>query len=87
MTWDIPTVINTFFGAILGVMCSIPISLYFYKKAGKELREEINELRKLNKLTIHILGDAGLVNLDDLSRDANGNLNGGIYKVLHGMRK
>lgn len=72
--------INTFLGAIIGVLFSIPISIYFYKKAGKELREQIDELRKLNKLTIHILGEAGFVTLNDLSRDSDGKLNGGIKK-------
>jgi hypothetical protein len=82
MVFDWPTVVNTFFGAVLGAILSIPIALHFYKKAGKGLHDEVEELRKLNKLTIHILGDAGLVNLNDLARDSSGKLTGGIKKVF-----
>ena len=74
--------INTIVGAIIGALISLLISYIFHKKAGNELREQVDELRKLNKLTIHILGEAGLVKLNDIGRDSAGKFNGGIKKTF-----
>jgi hypothetical protein len=71
-------IINIGFGGLVSAL----ISWYFYEKAGKELREQVVELKTLNKLTIHILVDAGLVDPSALATDSNGNLTGGIKKTF-----
>lgn len=82
MELDMPSAINTLIGTVLGGLISALINYRFHVKSGAELRCQVNELRKLNKLNIQILADVGLVDPSTLTTDANGKLTGGIKKTF-----
>ena len=56
-----------------GALITWIVSRYYYQKAGRELKEEALELRKLNMLMLRSMEKAGLAKF---SRDINGNIIG-----------
>lgn len=69
-TWSM---ILTIFSVIVGGLITWFASKYFYIKAGKELREEADELRRLNVLMLRALENAGLAHFH---RDDENNITG-----------
>lgn len=58
---------------LIGGGITLAVSVVFYVLAGKQLRKEAAELRRLSEMVLHSLEQAGLV---QFVRDANGKITG-----------
>ena len=75
---DLDNVAFVFIGIFTGAVVTWLVTWIYYRKAGNELRQEATELRRLTKLVLHGLEDAGLVKLN---RDASGRIIGLIIEM------
>jgi len=65
--------IGLFFGSLIGGVITWLVSKHFYLKASKELRLEVQELRRLSKTMLLGMEYSGWI---ELSRDVSGEITG-----------
>ena len=53
------TALWSFFGVLAGGVTTIFVSRYCYQRASKELRDETEELRTINRMTVEMLERSG----------------------------
>lgn len=58
-------------GIAIGSAITWFVSWFYYRRAGRELRDEADELRRLNGLMLHGMEHAGWIKLN---RDASGKI-------------
>ena len=61
----------TILSVLIGAAITWLVSWFYYRQAGRELREEAAELRRLSTLILNALEAAGIA---DLSRDSVGRI-------------
>ncbi len=70
---------TTALAVIIGGLITLVVSWVFYLRAFEEVKEEAENLRKLNVLTIRILDEAGLLPPHTKAiKDETGNYTGGL---------
>ncbi len=73
LTIDTATVINVFITMAVGGIITFIVSRSYYVRAGKELRQESGELRRMVRLVLLGLEKAKLV---EFGYDSDGNITG-----------
>jgi len=66
---NLPSILPVFVGAAISGVITWLVSRHYYKKAGDELKQQATRLECLNKLILHGLENADVV---ELVRDASG---------------
>jgi len=80
---DLVNIVSVIVSVFIGAIVTWFVARVYYKKAGDALRQEATELRRLTKLVLHGLEDAGLI---ELNRDASGTPIGLIVKMSVKLR-
>lgn len=68
----------TFFSVLIGALVTFITAKIYYLKASKDLLNEAKELRRLNRLTLRAMEEAGLC---QLNKDKDGNIRGLIISL------
>lgn len=77
---DTGAVILTGLSVILGGLITWVASKYYYLRSGKELKEEAEKIRLLNKMILESLEQSGLA---EIARDKFGNIVGLKRITIH----
>lgn len=75
--------IQTIMAIFIGGIVTFIVAMIYYKKASRELKEEANELRRLNRYMLQGLENAGWI---ELQRDKDGKVVG-FGKTMGGEAK
>ncbi len=79
------SLVGVFAGGVIAFVITFLVSRHYYQRASKELRDEVEKLRRLNILIVRILDEANLLPPGTkTTKDEAGNYTGGFTHELSG---